>query len=163
VTLFVSALPAIAAPDAPVAPGWWPLPPGWWLLGLALFLCLLWLAYLFLRRFIRLARARARRTLPVRARALAALDELEQRRGLNAREAAYRLNEILQAALPSEKKGEPFSQMEWQHFWQELEVRYQPVMTAGDADVERWLRLARGWIEQLPLGDATDTNEGVRR
>lgn len=161
--LLLVSLPLIAGPDAPVTVGWWPLPPGWWLLGLTLFLGLLWLAYLFLRRFIRPARAGAERTLPIRARALAALDELEQRRGLNAREAAYRLNEILRAALPTEKKMAPFDQEEWQHFWQEMEMRYQPDMTTGRADVERWLSLARGWIEQLPLSDVSDTKKGIHR
>jgi len=151
-----------------VPPGWWPVPPGWWLLGLALFLVLLRVAYAFLRPFLHAIKSRHERVLPVRFRAMAALDELEGRRGLDAREAAYRLNEILQAALPEKQvenegnEGKTEGE-EWQHFWRELEMRYQPVMAAGDADIERWLKLARGWVEQLPLGDATDANEGVRR
>jgi len=159
--LFV--LPVIAAPDAPVAPGWWPLPPGWWLLGLTLLLVLLWMVYLLLRRFIRPARAAAVSAPPVRELALAALDELEQRRGLEGREAAYRLNEILQAAVPVEKQRERADQQEWQCFWQELALRYRPVMTAGEADIKRWLKLARNWIEQLPPDDTTDANGGARR
>jgi len=97
--MFLSALPVIAGPDAPVPPGWWPVPPGWWLLALALFLGLVWTGYLFLRRFLRTAKARRRRELPVRTQALAALDELAHRRPLDARVAAYRLNEILRGAL----------------------------------------------------------------
>jgi len=169
-----SVVPKIAPPDAPVLPGWWPVPPGWWLLGLAVFLGLLWLGYLFLRRFLLAARARHGRELPVRIQAMAALDELSHRRSLDAREAAYRLNEILRAALfdtgvkkgtislfrPEESKLSPFLQENviedqgaWERFWQELEMRYQPVMPAGKDDVKRWLVLARGWIAHLPVGD----------
>ncbi len=157
--LLFAALPVIAGADAPLPPGWWPLPPGWWLLGLGLFLSLLWAAYFALRRFIRPARTVAGRMLPIRDRALAALDELESRRGLEAHEVAYRLNEILQAALPAEKQAELCSEQSWQNFWQELSLRYRPVMTAGDADIKRWLGLARGWIEQLPVEETRP--EGV--
>jgi len=178
-----SAVPAIARPDAPVLPGWWPVPPGWWLLGLAVFLGLLWLGYLFLRRFLLAVRARHRREPPVRTQAMAALDELAHRRSLGAREAAYRLNEILRAALArplhTNHASEPFrighalfdagedtvrwsfsarddvieDQEAWQRFWQELEVRYQPAMPAGNKDIESWLVLARGWIAHLPVDD----------
>jgi len=159
------ALPAIAGPDAPVLPGWWPVPPGWWLLGLAIFLGLLWAAYLFLRRFLSAAKARHRRVLPVRIRAMAALDELAHRRPLAACEAAYRLNEILRAALfdaGSDTVQWPFpvldgiieDEMAWEHFWRELEMRYQPMMVAEKEDVERWLMLANGWVAHLPADDA---------
>ena len=189
-------LPLIAGPDAPVLPGWWPVPPGWWFLGLAVFLGLLWTGYLLLRRFLMTARGRRGRQLPVRIQAMAALDELAHRRPLDAREAAYRLNEILRAALfdagkgmgsglgkkgdsllSSEQKSETVSflrdsrpdpipfwpfparggviedQEAWQCFWQDLEMRYQPVMPAGEEDIERWLALARGWIAHLPADD----------
>jgi len=160
--MFLPALPVIAGPDAPVPPGLWPVPPGWWLLALAVFLGLLWTGYVFLRRFLLAAKTRRRRELPVRMQALAALDELEHRRSLDAREAAYRLNEILRAALFDEgtdtvrwpfvaRDGVIEDQEAWECFWRELEARYRSSMTAGD--VERWLSLARVWIGRLPVND----------
>ncbi len=162
--MMLFSLPVIAGADAPVLPGWWPIPPGWWLLGLAMFLGLLWGAYLFLRRFLLAVKARRRRVLPVRIQALAALDELAHRRPLGAREAAYRLNEILRAALPdagacavqwplSVQDGVVEDQEAWEHFWRELEIRYQPAMRAEEADIERWLVLANGWVTHLPVDD----------
>gem|GEM_PF-2302413 len=189
-------LPVIAGPDAPVPPGWWPVPPGWWLLGMVIFAGLLWMGYILLIRPLIAAIARRGWQPPVRIQARAALDELAHRRSLGAREAAYRLNEILRAALfdagkgmgsglgkkgnssfSSERTSEavpflresrpdpipfwPFpvwdgvveDQEAWQCFWQELEMRYQPVMPAGEEDIERWLALARGWIAHLPAND----------
>ncbi|MDQ6959791.1 MAG: DUF4381 family protein [Mariprofundaceae bacterium] len=166
------ALPVIAGPDAPVPPGWWPVPPGWWFLGLAVFLGLLWTGYLLLRRFLMAARVRRGRQLPVRTQAMAALDELAHRRSLDAREAAYRLNEILRAALfnvgADSSVHWPFpvwdgvieDHLAWQHFWRELEMRYQPVIPAGNEDVERWLALAHGWIAHLSVDDVA--HNGVR-
>ncbi len=163
--MMLLALPAIASPDAPVLPGWWPVPPGWWLLGLAIFLGLLWAAYLFFRQFLMVVKARQRRVPPIRMRALAALDELAHRRPLAACEAAYRLNEILRAALfdaGSDTAQWPFPVLDgviedqdaWEYFWRQLEMRYQPAMGAGEEDVERWLMLANGWVTHLPVGDA---------
>jgi len=152
-----SVLPVIARPDAPVLPGWWPIPPGWWLLGLVIFLCLLWSGYLIFRRFILAAGARHRWELPVRVRALAALDELAHRQPLTAHEAAFRLNEILRAALFDAgvvRNGVIEDHGAWEYFWQELEMRYQPAMSAGEEDVARWLILAHGWVAHLPVDDA---------
>jgi len=165
--LFVSmfTLPAISVSDAPVPPGLWPVPPGWWLLALLFFLSVLWLGYLFFRRFLYAFKTKYKRELPVRAQAMAALDELENRCSLDARETAYRLNEILRAVLfdAGDDAGRwPFAvrdgviedQGVWQRFWQELEMRYQPVMPAGTDDIERWLVLARGWVTKSKEGDA---------
>jgi len=169
VKLAVLSAPSIAAPDAPVLSGWWPLPPGWWLLGLAVFLGLLWAGYLFLRQFLLATRARRARMLPVRFQALAALDELAHRPSLDAREAAYRLNEILRAALFDAEAVTvrwPFATRDgviedeevWRRFWQDLDMRYQPSMPMQEADIERWLALARGWVVRLPTGDEEQDN-----
>jgi len=157
--LFV--LPAIAPADAPVQPGWWPLPPGWWLLGMAVFVLSIWLLAALLRRL-----AANRRYIPpdTRTLALAALDELEHRKALGEREVAFRLNEILWAALfdPHGSGGwRPFmprddlglERQEWDVFWTELEARYKPLTERGEGRQRAWIATARKWIEHLPDRD----------
>ncbi len=155
-------LPAIAPPDAPLAPGWWPLPPGWWVLGALLLLALIWgLGSLLLRLAWRRRRVRPP---DIRNFALAALDELERRPALDEREAAYRLNEILRAALidvhgtggwrpfmPRDDLG--IDRGEWDAFWAELEDRYRPEAAEGDGRQRQWMATARYWIECLPDQD----------
>jgi hypothetical protein len=161
----LSILPAIAPPDAPLAPGWWPLPPGWWLLGTLLFMLFVWLVVMVMRRFA-LRRGRRVRQPDVRVMALAALDELEHRESAGDHETAYRINEILRAALLDAhvpQRWRPFTprddvgidEQEWRAFWAELEMRYRPAGTAADdrARRQRWLAVARTWLERLPVQD----------
>lgn len=159
----ISILPAIAPPDAPLAPGWWPLPPGWWVLGMGLFVLAVWI-------MVRLAQRigpgrRRRQPIDVRVMALAALDDLERRSSASERETAYRLNEILRAALLDSRdpvRWHPFAPRddlgvnaeEWAAFWDELEMRYRPLPGEREEDDgvrrRRWLAMARKWIEMLP-------------
>jgi hypothetical protein len=161
----LSVLPAIAPPDAPLAPGWWPLPPGWWLLGTVLFMLAAWLMLMLMRRFLS-RRGRRDRQPDVRVMALAALDELERRKSAGDRETAYRLNEILRASLldaQAPQTWRPFTprddvgvdEREWTAFWDELEMRYRRTGTADDdrARRQRWLAVARTWLEGLPVRD----------
>ena len=162
--LFV--LPAIAPPDGPMAPGWWPLPPGWWLVGMAIFMLAIWGASKLLRRMGPL-RKRQKQQPDLKKMALAALDELERRESASERETAYRLNEILRAALldihASAGSWHPFTprddidvdEAEWNAFWAELEMRYRPSATLDDGMSRRqqWLVVARRWLEQLPDDD----------
>ena len=156
-----SLLPPIAPPDAPSHPGWWPLPLGWWLVGLALFLFMMWGLSRVLQRGI----AGWQRRMPqpsTREMAMAALDELAGRGEVDDRDVAYRLNEILRAALldtDAEERWHPFppvadvgvSRAAWEAFWEELEMRYRRPDGGHDADRQRqWLAVARGWLEQLP-------------
>lgn len=160
--LFV--LPAIAPPDAPMAPGWWPLPPGWWILGTALFILAVWLLLKLLPRLF--PRRRRARQPDIRAMALAALDELERRETAGDRETAYRLNEILRAALldpHAAHRWRPFTPrddvgidaQQWQAFWDELDMRYRPSAEAGTGAERRrqWLATAREWLERIPAPD----------
>ena len=161
-----SVLPAIAPPDAPLAPGWWPLPPGWWLLGMALLLLAVWLVVMLARRLP--SGRRQRRQPDIRAMALAALDELERREAAGERETAYRLNEILRAALLDARapgRWRPFTprddvgmdEGEWTAFWTELEMRYMPSGEPDDGGGgrrQRWLAVAREWLERIPEQDA---------
>lgn len=159
-------LPAIAPPDAPMVPGWWPLPPGWWLLGTALFLLAVWSMVTLLQRLA--SRRRQPRQPDIRTMALAALDELERREPADARETAYRLNEILRAALlDTHGSGgwQPFTprddigvnEAEWNAFWADLEMRYRAEPEQGDVEERRqqWLATARQWLERLPIDDET--------
>lgn len=154
-------LPPIAPPDAPSAPGWWPLPPGWWFVALGLFMLLMW-GFSHMRDYRRLIRRR-RKSLPdVRLLALAALDELQARGPMSDRQMAYRINEILRAALFASGPSDEWScftpcpevvpvQAEWEAFWEELAMRYRRPDEACDSERQRhWLQLTRGWIEQLP-------------
>lgn len=155
------ALPAIAPPDAPMAPGWWPMPPGWWILGALVFLALLWGAWTLLQRL-----ASRRQVIPpdIRTYALAALDELACRSAPDEREVAFRLNEILRAALidvHGTGGWRPFmprddldiDRAEWDAFWSELEERYRPDAAGGDGRQQRWMATARHWIERMPDQD----------
>jgi hypothetical protein len=157
----VAMLPAIAPPDAPLAPGWWPLAPGWWFLGAALLMLLIWGAGKLLWRLLP-----QRRVIPpdIRTFALAALDELAARPALAEREAAFRLNEILRAALidvHGTGHWRPFmprddldiEQGEWDAFWAELDGRYRPQAAQGDGRQQRWIATARYWVECLPDRD----------
>lgn len=160
--LFV--LPAIAPPDAPMAPGWWPLPPGWWLVGIAVFMLAIWGVS---KLMWRIAAARRRPKQPdLRTMALAALDELERRESAGERETAFRLNEILRAALLDNHASaawRPFTprddigvdEKEWNVFWAELEMRYRPtaMQSQEESRRQRWLTVARRWLEQLPGPD----------
>lgn len=156
----LAALPAIAPPDAPFAPGWWPLPPGWWVLGAILFVALIWGAGALLNR---LDLRRRVRPPDLRTFALAALDELAARPNLGEREAAFRLNEILRAALIDVRATgwRPFTprddldidREQWDAFWAELEGRYRPDAVEADGRQQRWLATARYWIECLPDQD----------
>lgn len=162
--MLLFALPAIAPPDAPLPPGWWPLPPGWWVLGIAAFGLALWLASKLL---LRMGSARKRPKQPdIRSMALAALDELERRESASERETAYRLNEILRAALldthasagwcPFTPRGDiGVDEAEWNAFWAELEMRYRPpaMQDNGNSRRQHWLAVARRWLEQLPEYD----------
>jgi Domain of unknown function (DUF4381) len=160
----LAVLPAIAPPDAPMVPGWWPMPPGWWLLGTALFLLSVWLLITLLQRMA--SRRRHYRQPDIRVMALAALDELERREAAGERETAYRLNEILRAALLDPRasgKWRPFTprsdvgvdKVEWQAFWVELDMRYRPLAESGkdEGRRQRWLTVARKWLERLPEPD----------
>lgn len=162
-------LPPIAPPDAPSVPGWWPLPPGWWIviLGLAM-LMMWWLIWLRTRRL--LLRRKGRRITPdVRRLALAALDELEAREPMSDRQMAYRINEILRAALFGSGPSDQWScftpcpevapeQGQWEAFWEELAMRYRRPDGGCDSERQRhWLQLTRGWIEQLPEAERDGT------
>ncbi len=157
-------LPPIAPPDAPTSPGWWPLPPGWWFVVIGVILLVIWVSGR--RHERRLRRRRDYRPAPaVRDLALAALDELEARESVSDRQMAYRINEILRAALfvsgPSDRwacfsprPGIVSEREEWEEFWEELALRYR--RPDGGCDIGRqrhWLRLTRGWIEKLPVED----------
>lgn len=162
-------LPPIAPPDAPAPPGWWPLAPGWWFLALFLFIAIMWGISLLMQRGMR--GWRRREPAPAtRELALAALDELARRGQASDREVAYRLNEILRAALfdsGAKEAWQPFSPISditvneeaWHAFWQELAMRYRRP-DADDATGRRqaWIAVARGWLEQLPEGDAAGEN-----
>lgn len=159
----LSLLPPIAPPDAPAQPGWWPLAPGWWFLALILFFALMWGFSLLMQRSVR--GWRRREPAPAtRELALAALDELAKREPVSDREVAYRLNEILRAALfdsGAKEAWQPFSPVSditvneeaWHAFWQELAMRYRRPDTGDGAGCQReWIAVARGWLEQLPEG-----------
>jgi len=110
---------------------------------------------------------RRRQSLPIRLLAMAALDELERRGHADDRETAYRLNEILWAALFNPEGGgdwRPFVPVTgiiedveiWNRFLQELEIRYRPPGSHVDERKHRkqWLTTARSWVERLPEDNA---------
>ncbi len=131
---------------------------------MAVFLMLAWFGAAWLRR-----RLQTRpRPIPLRLQALAALAELERRPALHRRDAAFRLNEILRAALAPSRpvgRGWPYEDVPgivddpeaWRCFWHELECRYRPVGGSDDALDEplrqRWIATARNWLMRLPLED----------
>jgi len=104
----------------------------------------------------------------IRMLALAALDELAAREPMSDRQMAYRLNEILRASLFGCGSADDWSSFspcqdvvpaegEWQAFWEELAMRYrQPDGSSDRERQQRWLGVARGWIEQLPEETSED-------
>ncbi|HKJ82490.1 MAG TPA: DUF4381 family protein [Mariprofundaceae bacterium] len=164
-----SVLPPIAPLDAPPPPGLWPLPPGWWLVILAVFLISMWGGSTWIHRGM-VGWRRKRPAVSVKVMALAALNELEGRGQMRDRDVAYRLNEILRAALldadrhqEGEGQWQPFSpqpevvddRAQWEAFWMSLEMRYRrPDEDEDDVIRQReWLATARRWLERLPDDD----------
>ncbi len=136
---------------------------------MALFLTLTLIAALWLKR--RMTSRRYGR-IPVRLQALAALRELERRDTADAREVAYRLNEILRAALADSRAtgrcwpyvhapGIVDNANEWECFWRELDMRYRSPVSShqarqqGDGRRAGWIAAARTWIERLPEDEAS--------